>query len=444
MNHIKKMVIRIGITVSLVGLMCWVAWAQRAPQTKDGASIVVDGIVREIFRSPRQTQVDYVVQVEVSRSEYGPRPADPKRVQAPAPGDQIYIHVFQPSPDNQQRLGASGHTLPAERSQIRAYLYPRAQGGWEGAFPDWFDQAGIVAQNRAPNEPQPPAEAAPVPVPTTTPSSIGAPATAGSIVQRLGIRAEQVQVSGRLVLKVIDVAPDGPAGKAGIEPGDAIIGVNGGFITDLDQLAATILKGGPVATLAVLDSRSGKQAAVKVDVSSLITEETAQRRPEPAPAAVPARVLGVKTEQVRVGLRTIAARVTEVREGSPAAKAGIEKGDVILDADGTPASDAAQLDAAVQKSGPVLTLKVLDRALAARWRFRFISTQRRPQTRDPTRRQGIHRCPLQAPDRSRPVQSASSPRQERPICCRSSRLCRSCQAARRKKRASSPETRSSA
>ncbi len=67
-----------------------------------------------------------------------------------------------------------------------------------------------------------------------------------------------------------------------------------------------------------------------------------------------------KTEQVRVGLRTRAARVTEVQESSPAAKAGIEKGDVILEADGTPVSELAQLDAAVQKSGPDLTLKVFD------------------------------------------------------------------------------------
>ena len=360
MSHTKRSMVRTAITLGIMGMFCSAASAQRAPQTKEGASIVVDGIVREVFRSPRQTQVDYVIQIEVSRSEYGRSPADPKRVQAPAPGDQIYVHVFQPSPEHQGRPGAGGHSaIPAEKSQIRTYLYPRAQGGWEGAFPDWFDQAGIVAQNRVPNEPEPPAEAAPGQAPAAPPST-STPAGAGSIVQRLGIRAEQVQVSGRLVLKVIDVAPESPAGKAGVEPGDAIIGVNGGFITDLDQLATTILKGGTVATLAVLDVRGGKQAAVKVDVSGLIAEEAAQRKPEPAPAPAPTRALGVKTEQVRVGLRTRAARVTEVQESSPAAKAGIEKGDVILEADGTPASELAQLDAAVQKSGPVLTLKVFD------------------------------------------------------------------------------------
>jgi len=363
MSTTKRLMFRTAITLGIMGMFCSAASAQRAPQTKEGASIVVDGRVREVFRSPRQTQVDYVVQVEVSRSEYGRSPADPKRVQAPAPGDQIYIHVFQPSPDGQRRIGVGGHSaIPAEQSEIRTYLYPRAQGGWEGAFPDWFDQAGVAAQNRVPNnEPEPPAESAPgQSPPAQSPPSNSTTAAAGSILQRLGIRAEKVQVSGRLVLKVIDVAPESPAGKAGIEQGDALVGANGGFITDLDHLATTIFKGGPVATLAVLDHRSGKQAAVKVDVSGLIAEEATQHKPEPAPAPVPTRVLGVKTEQVRVGLRTMAVRVTEVQEGSPAAKAGLEKGDVILDADGTPASDSAQLDAAVQKSGPVLTLKVFD------------------------------------------------------------------------------------
>ena len=75
---------------------------------------------------------------------------------------------------------------------------------------------------------------------------------------------------------------------------------------------------------------------------------------------MPTRSLGVKTEQVRLGLRTTAVRVTEVQEGSPAAKAGIEPGDVILAADNVPTDSAEQLNAAVQKSGPVLTLKVFD------------------------------------------------------------------------------------
>jgi S1-C subfamily serine protease len=353
---------RLAAGAAALALSAWFSGptrAQQAVQTKEGASIVVDGTVREVFRSSRQTRVDFVVQIEVGRSEYGRAPADPRRVQAPAPGDQVYVHVYQSAgaEPGLGRPGAAGHTgMPSERSQVRAFLYPRPQGGWEGAFPDWFDQTNVTDVNRGQNDPEPPAEVTSAPASRRTSS-----ATSGSILPRLGLRAEQVQTGGRLVLKVIDVVPESPAGKAGIEPTDAIIGVNGGFITDLDQLSEVILKGGPAASLVVLDHRSGKPTAVKVDVSGLVAE-AAQHRPEPAPAPapVPTRVLGVKIERVRVGLRSTAVRVTEVQEGSPAAKAGLEPGDVIIAANDTPIEDLDQLNASVQRSGPVMTLKVLD------------------------------------------------------------------------------------
>jgi S1-C subfamily serine protease len=341
-----------AVIVSITAFLTSQALAQRASQPKEGASIIVDGTVREVFRSPRQTQVDYLVQIDVARSEYGRAPADPRRVQAPAPGDQVYVHVFGPAEGSR----GVGHTsIPTEGSQVRGYLYPRAQGGWEGAFPDWLDQTNAEPRGRTVNDPAPPA----VPAPNTTTATTSTSATEGSILQKLGLRAEQVNLSGRLVLKAVDILPDGPVGKAGIEPGDAIIGINGGFITDLDQLSETILKGGPSTTLIVLDHRTGKQTPVKVDVSGLIPAEVSQRQPAPVPTEAP-RVLGVKTERVRLGLRSTAIRVTEVQEGSPAAKAGIEPGDVLIAANDVPTETIEQLNAAVQKSGPLMTLKVFD------------------------------------------------------------------------------------
>ena len=360
MSLAKRLNLGAALAVGLLGLTAVQAQAQRAPQTKEGASIVVDGMVREIFRSPRQSQTDYLVQIEVSRSEYGRSPADPRRVQAPAPGDQIYVHVSQAN-DNRSRPGGGGaQALPDERTQIRAYLYPRAQGGWEGAYPEWHDQLNASIASRGAHDPEPPADGPLKPAPGSTPAG---PAQADSILQKLGVKAEQVQVSGRLVFKVTEVIPGTPAEKAGIEPGDAIIGLNGGFITTLDQFATSLLQGGQ-ATLAVLDVNSGKTAAVKVDMSGVATAGAPRPQPAPAPAPAPApvpgRVLGVKTEAVRLGLRTTALRVTEIQPGSPAEKAGIEKGDVIVQANGAPTGDVQQLNAAVQASGPVLTLTVRD------------------------------------------------------------------------------------
>jgi S1-C subfamily serine protease len=340
--------------IVLLALQGSVAFADQAPQGKEGAAVVIDGVVREVFRSTRQSHVDYVVQIEVARSEYGRNPANARRAQAPAPGDQVYVHVFQ-SGENQERPGAGGHNaIPDERRHVRAYLYARPQGGWEGAYPDWYDAVNEPAVQRGPNDPEPPEGASPeVAQPSTTP----APSRTGSILQKLGLRAEQVKVSGRLVLKVLDVAPGSPAGEAGIEPGDAIIGVNNGFITDIEQLTEVINKSSPAVTLAVLNVRNGQKADVKVNVGGVAAASPSQPRPEPAPA--PPRSLGIKTEQVRIGPRT-AVRITVVQPGSPAEKAGIERGDVIVEAGGALTSDTRQLEAAIQSSGPVLGLKVRD------------------------------------------------------------------------------------
>jgi serine protease Do len=362
MTLARRWIPGVGAAVAILALSYPEAQGQRAPQTKEGASIVVDGVVREIFRSPRQTQTDYLVQVEVSRSEYGRSPADPRRVQAPAPGDQIYVHLSQATGSSNRPGVAPAATLPDERTRIRAYLYPRTQGGWEGAYPDWYDQLNASIASRGASDPEPPAD---VPLRPSPGSAPAAPAQADSILQKLGVKAEQVQVNGRLVFKVSELIPGGPAQNAGIEPGDAIIGIDNGFITSLDQFASVLLKGGQ-STLAVLDVNTGKTASVRIDMSG--TADTAapapQPTPTPAPAPVPApgppRVLGVKTEVVRVGLRSRALKVTEIQPGSPAEKAGIEKGDVIVAANKTPTGDLSSLNAAIQNSGPVLSLTIRD------------------------------------------------------------------------------------
>ena len=69
--------------------------------------------------------------------------------------------------------------------------------------------------------------------------------------------------------------------------------------------------------------------------------------------------LGVSAESVSLGTRT-ALKVTRVEPGSPAEKAGLEPGDVIVAADGAPVTGPEQLVSAVRKSGPSLELMVRD------------------------------------------------------------------------------------
>ena len=117
---------------AVAALLSGPATAQHPVQTKEGASIVVEGNVREVFRSQRQTQIDYVVQIDVERSEYGRAPADPKRVQAPAPGDQVYVHLFTPKDGFR---GAGHSSIPAERGHVRALSVPPGSRGLGRGIP---------------------------------------------------------------------------------------------------------------------------------------------------------------------------------------------------------------------------------------------------------------------------------------------------------------------
>ncbi len=311
---------------------------QRGARSRGDAAAVVEGVVREVFRSPRRNQVDYLVQIDVRRSELGRGAVDSRRLLVPAPGEPVYVHVSQ--------SGVEGRDAnPSEGSSVRAYLSPRAEGGWEGASPDWFEPSNEAFARRGGDDLPPPADDG---------RGATAPTTAapGSILQTLGIKADQLDAAGRIVLRLTEVAAGSAAQKAGFEKGDVIIGANGQGFKSLDQFADLLRQGGPVAQLAVLNVQNGQQANVKIEVPGAAAPET-QPRPESN------RSLGVKVEPRRLGLRT-ALEVTELEPGGPAQIAGIEKGDVLVEADGVALSDSAQLQKVVDRSGASLTIKVRD------------------------------------------------------------------------------------
>src|SRR5262249_18697645 len=149
----------------------------------------------------------YLVQIEVKRSETGRMPRAAARLAYPAPGEAIYVHVFQT--ENGRELGFRG--VPTERAQVRAYLTPRAQGGWEGTFPDWFDLTADRPARDGSTDPLPPAETTPVPAPRSGPSRAPGPAGAGgkAVLSNLGLTADTLDVRGRLALRVSSVERGG-------------------------------------------------------------------------------------------------------------------------------------------------------------------------------------------------------------------------------------------
>jgi hypothetical protein len=158
----------------------------RSTSTRADAALVIDGIVREVFRSPRQDREDYLVQIEVSRAQADRVPRIPPRVATPTPGDIVYVHAIG-SALNGQGQGIAGQNqpaadvrpvVPAERSQVRAYLAPAARGGWEGAGSPWFETTSNVlveanAGDSPPGAPELPRSTSAPSTPRPDPAPVG-------------------------------------------------------------------------------------------------------------------------------------------------------------------------------------------------------------------------------------------------------------------------------
>ena len=183
------------------------------------------------------------------------------------------------------------------------------------------------------------------------------------MVDQLGLKSTK----GALVA---DVVKDGPAQKAGLKPGDVIVGLNGRPVNDNYQLTRDIgaVQPGHAVKLDVL--REGKTRVVEAKL---------EKRPEEKDS--PVRVgqndrteqgkgdsLGLQVEDLtpqlarRAGIEdeTKGVVVTDVATDSPAGAAQLEPGDVILEANRRPIATAADYRNAVKgaRKGDTLLLRV--------------------------------------------------------------------------------------
>ena len=137
------------------------------------------------------------------------------------------------------------------------------------------------------------------------------------------------------------VTKDSPADKGGIKRGDVIVSVDGKTIAEPSDLYRVVadLKVGDEITVVLL--RDGKELNLKVNVGERPDEtETGQAEPQKhadlgltVQDVTPqiARQLGLKEPKGVV--------VTNVPQDSPAAEAGISRGDVILEVGHKPVKD---------------------------------------------------------------------------------------------------------
>jgi len=164
------------------------------------------------------------------------------------------------------------------------------------------------------------------------------------------------------------VSPNGPAAKAGLQPGDVVQSINGTPIATPRDLAVTIsgLKPGEEAKVRVL--RDGAAKDMKITVGEMPRERMAAAEPTEQPNRARVGVaLGALSPEVRAQLElpeaVKGAVIQRVQPGSPAQNAGLRAGDVILGVGGkaieTPAEAVSAIRDALTGKDQAVALRIL-------------------------------------------------------------------------------------
>src|SRR5262245_29176741 len=161
---------------------------------------------------------------------------------------------------------------------------------------------------------------------------------------------------------VASVTEDSPAMKAGIKAGDVIVEYDGRKVGSSDELPKLVAVTPTGREVPVVVMRDGKTLRLQAKVAAL--EEPDQKI---AGEADEKGKLGVAVEPVtpanakQLGLKdgTSGVVVRRVEDGSPAANAGIQPGDVILEVDRQPVKDVASLKSLVDKHAKGTPMVVL-------------------------------------------------------------------------------------
>jgi S1-C subfamily serine protease len=178
----------------------------------------------------------------------------------------------------------------------------------------------------------------------------------------LGLIADDSQEEGRGV-RVLDIAPGGPAAQAGLKQGDLITAIGTRKIANMDDMARALEGRLAAARLTVTVTRDGTERRQEITLgqrpAGRPTGRATESLPEPGPlpgAAPPSGPrLGVRSVPVSEEIRqqnklpdTKGAVVTAVAAGSPAERAGVPLRAVIVAADNRPIESPDDLAAAVR------------------------------------------------------------------------------------------------
>jgi len=145
------------------------------------------------------------------------------------------------------------------------------------------------------------------------------------------------------------VVAGGPAARAGLKPGDVIVKIGDTPVDSANDLIEAVSAGRIGAKVSLAYWRDGQQRLTEATIRELAGE--------PGKIAASEAGIGVGLQTLTEALAqslglppaTRGAVVTEVQADSPAARAGLERGDVIVEIDRKPVSSAAEVAAAIRE-----------------------------------------------------------------------------------------------
>jgi serine protease Do len=182
---------------------------------------------------------------------------------------------------------------------------------------------------------------------------------------RLGVTVQEVnqaladsfglaRPTGALVAQVED---GGPAAKAGVRSGDVILSVNGKAIERSADLPAVVADAAPGSSARIEVMRSGKPVTLEAKYGEM--KDRAEKAAASAP--VDGGKLGLAVRPLTPEERSqsgLAAGLVVQDVAGPAARAGLQPGDVVLSLNGESVKSATELRDAAQRAGKRVALLV--------------------------------------------------------------------------------------